>query len=102
MGVWYKEVPRVSRRHSLKTSQSISGARVMTVSYIYTCMLRTVRIKDVIMYYDILLGMNFVSTLWNREVSAIERVLKYIIIALQSGPLRVSTIWRCPLLGGVH
>ena len=32
------------------------------------------------MYYDILLEPNFVSTVRNREVSAIERVLKPIIL----------------------
>ena len=43
------------RRHGLQTSQSISGARVMTVSLytVYSCMLCTVYIKEVIMHYDI-------------------------------------------------
>ena len=32
MGVWEKEVLQASRRHGLKTLQSIFGTRVMTVS----------------------------------------------------------------------
>ena len=67
------------------------------------CMLRTVRSKEVVMYYDILLGTNFVSTIQNKEVSAIGRVLKYYInrpsigAALSVRYLEVSTTWRCPL-----
>ena len=65
--------------------------------------MRTVRIKEVIIYYDILLGTNFVSAIRNREVSAIGRVLKYYINSLSIGTassvhyLEVSTIGRCPL-----
>ena len=71
--------------------------------YIYMCMLRTVRIKEVIMYYDILLGTNFVSTIRNMEVSTFGRVLKYYInspsirTASSVSYLQVSPIERCPL-----
>ena len=55
------------------------------------------------MYYDILLGTNFVSTIRNREVPAIGRVLKYYINSPSIGTvssvhyMEVSTIGRCPL-----
>ena len=84
--------------------QSISGTRVMTVSlYTHVHVMYSVRIKEVIMYYDILLRTNFVSTIRNREVSAIGRVLKYYInspsikTALSVHYMKVSTIRRCPL-----
>ena len=55
------------------------------------------------MYYDILLGLNFVSAIQNREVSAIGRVLKYYINSHSIGTassvhyLEVSATRRCPL-----
>ena len=55
------------------------------------------------MYYDILLGTNFVSAIRNREVSAIGRVLKYYInspsvrTASSVHSMEVSTIGKCPL-----
>ena len=55
------------------------------------------------MYYDILLGTNFVSTIWNMEVSTFGKVLKYYINSPAIGTtssvryLEVSTIGRCPL-----
>ena len=58
------------------------------------------------MYYDILLGPNFVSTIQNREVFAIGRVLKYYINSPSIGTassvhyMGVSTIGRCPLRRG--
>ena len=67
------------------------------------CMILTVRIKAVIMYYDILLGTNFVSTIRNMEVSTFGRILKYYISSPAIGTtssvryLEVSTIGRCPL-----
>ena len=56
------------------------------------------------MYYDILLGTNFVSAIQNTEMSTIGRVLKYYInyspsIGTASSVhfLEVSAIGRCPL-----
>ena len=55
------------------------------------------------MYYDILLGTNFVSSILNREVPANGRVLKYYINSPSIGTassvhyLEVSPIGRCPL-----
>ena len=55
------------------------------------------------MYYDILLGVNFVSAIWNREVPAFGRVLRYYINSPSMGTalsvcyLEVSAIGRCPL-----
>ena len=66
-------------------------------------MLGIVNIKEVIMYYDILLGMNFASTIRNREVSASAKVLKYYVnspslgTALSVRYWEVSAIGRCPL-----
>ena len=55
------------------------------------------------MYYDILLGTNFVSTIRNTEVSTFGRVLKYYINSPSIGTawsvcyLEVSPIGRCLL-----
>ena len=57
------------------------------------------------MYYDILLGTNFVSAIQNREVSTVGRVLKHYInspsiwTASSVNYMEVSTctIGRCPL-----
>ena len=55
------------------------------------------------MYYDILLGTNFVSTIRNMEVSTFGRLLKYYINSPTIGTtwsvrcLEVSPIGRCPL-----
>ena len=70
------------------------------------CILRTVRSNEVIMYYDIVLGTNFESTIRNMEVSTFGRVLKYYInspsigTALSVCYLKVSPIGRCPLFKG--
>ena len=50
------------------------------------------------MYYDILLGPNFVSAIRNRGVSSIGRVLKYYI---NKEPFNWDH-FECPLYGGVH
>ena len=65
-------------------------------------MSRTACIKEVIMYYNILLGMNFKSALRTREVPIIGRVLQYFLIALQLRLLWVPPIWRYLQLGGVR
>ena len=63
-------------------------------------MLCTVHIKEVIMYYDILLGTNFVSTIRNREVSTFGRVLKYCINSPSIGTASSVLYMEVSIKGG--